>query len=287
MSKKPPPALIINADDLGYSPAVNRAIADLFQAGLVSSASLMVNQPFSEAGVAVARRLPALSVGVHLNLSKGRPVLPASLVPSLVTGAGAFWDSATLYRHALTGQINWYEAAAEMEAQMAWATAHGLHLDNVDTHVHFHMLPTARRLIGELAQRHHVHAWRTPRVLSTLMPNRLWTDLLVRQDRASALVAPHYLLSLHQWGDRLLEDQRLRALLTKPGTVTELVVHPGYLDDPDLPLPDQLPADRRQGELDLVASSRFRRWLDDLDLRLISFADLVNATVYDRAYAAA
>ncbi|QLQ06530.1 MAG: ChbG/HpnK family deacetylase [Anaerolineae bacterium] len=40
--------LIINADDLGYSPTVNRAIADLFAAGLITSASLLVNQPASE-----------------------------------------------------------------------------------------------------------------------------------------------------------------------------------------------------------------------------------------------
>ncbi|MCB9131691.1 MAG: ChbG/HpnK family deacetylase [Anaerolineales bacterium] len=65
------PALIINADDLGYSPGVNTAIADLYQAGLVTSTSLIVNLPHSEAGAAIARRLPGLSVGVHLNLSKG------------------------------------------------------------------------------------------------------------------------------------------------------------------------------------------------------------------------
>ena len=44
--------LIINADDLGYSPTVNRAIGDMFAAGLVTSASLLVNQPHSEAGAA-------------------------------------------------------------------------------------------------------------------------------------------------------------------------------------------------------------------------------------------
>lgn len=52
------PGLIINADDLGYSPAVNRVIADLFDMGLVTSTSLLVNQPYSEEGAAIALRSP-------------------------------------------------------------------------------------------------------------------------------------------------------------------------------------------------------------------------------------
>lgn len=274
MARPSKPALIINADDLGYSPGVNQAIADLYQAGLVTSTSLIVNLPHSEAGAAIARRLPGLSVGVHLNLSKGEPLLPAASVPSLVDEDGRFWETAALYRHALTGQINWYEAAAEMEAQIEWAIGRGLHVDNLDSHVHFHVLPAARRLITELGERYHVHAWRTPKVISTLTPRMTWTDLLNRRDSAGPMVAPHFLLSLHQWGERLLEDQRLRAVLTKPGTVTEMVAHPGYAPDPDLPLPDQLPADRRQAEVDLLRSPAFRSWLDDAGLALISFASL-------------
>jgi hypothetical protein len=56
--------------------------------------------------------------------------------------------------------------------------------------------------------------------------------------------------------------------------ITELVVHPGYADDPHLPLPDQLPPDRRQAELDLLLDPGFRRWLTRLGLRLVSFSDL-------------
>ncbi|MCB9141821.1 MAG: ChbG/HpnK family deacetylase [Anaerolineales bacterium] len=207
------PALIINADDLGYSPGVNTAIADLYQAGLVTSTSLIVNLPHSEAGAAIARRLPGLSVGVHLNLSKGEPLLPADQVPSLVDEAGRFWETAMLYRHALTGQINWYEAAAEMEAQVEWAIGRGLHLDNLDSHVHFHVLPAARRLITELGQRYHVQAWRSPKVLSTLTPHDVDRSAQPAV-RHGPMIAPHYLLSMHQWGERLLEDQRLRAVLT-------------------------------------------------------------------------
>lgn len=275
MARAAIPALIINADDLGYSPGVNRAIEDLYRAARITSASLIVNLPHSEAGADVARRWPGLSVGVHLNLSKGEPLLPASQVPSLVDESGRFWETAILYRRALTGKLNWYEAAAEMEAQVQWALARGLVLDNIDTHVHFQVLPRARRIIRDVGRRNGVQAWRSPKVLSTLTPHFTWTDRVVRRSESDPMLAPHFLLSLHQWGPRLLEDQRLRTVLTKPGAVTELVVHPGYDPDPDLPLPDQLPADRRRAEVDFVTSPPFLHWLNSLDLALISFGDLV------------
>lgn len=268
------PGLIINADDLGYSPAVNRAIDDLFQAGLVTSTSLLVNQAASEAGAEIARRSPQLSVGVHLNLSRGRPLLDPQLVPSLVDESGAFCDPRQLFRRALLGQIRWYEAAAELEAQVEWALARGIQIDNLDTHVHFHTLPAARRLTEWLANRYHVAAWRTPYMLSTILPIRLWTDVLASRPKPGHLLSPDYLLSLHQWGERLLSDSRVARLLVKPGIVTELVVHPGYEPDDVLPAIDQLQPARRKAELDLLTSPEFRRWLDELGVRLMGFADL-------------
>jgi predicted glycoside hydrolase/deacetylase ChbG (UPF0249 family) len=268
--------LIINADDLGYSPAVNRAIVDMFEAGLVTSASLLVNQPASEEGAALARSRPRLSVGVHLNLSRGWPILPAGQVPSLVDEEGRFWESAIFFRRAVLGQVKWYEAAAELEAQVRWALDHGLHLDNLDSHVHFHSLPAARRITEKLATQYHVAAWRTPDVLSALTPVRVWSDVLaapIKPRRAGHLAAPNYLLSLHQWGDRLLFDKRVARLLSQPGVVTELVVHPGYVDDDALPPGDQLQPLQRQVEVDLLTGVAFRYWLKQLDVRLVSFAD--------------
>lgn len=268
------PGLIINADDLGYSPGVNRAIEELYRAGVVTSTSLLVNQAASEEGAEIARRLPRLSVGVHLNLSRGRPLLSPGMVPSLVDETGAFCDPRQLFQRALLGQIRWYEAAAELEAQVEWALARGVQIDNLDTHVHFHTLPPARRLTEWLAGRYHVAAWRTPFVLSTILPNRLWTDIVASPPKPGKLLSPDYLLSLHQWGERLLSDAHVVRLLVKPGIVTELVVHPGYDPDACLPAADQLQPAQRQAERLLLASPAFRQWVDGLGVRLMGFADL-------------
>ena len=268
--------LIINADDLGYSTLINQAIADLFAAGLITSTSLLVNQPASEAGAELARQRPHLSVGVHLNLSLGRPVLSPSLVPSLVDERGVFWDAATLFRRAVLGQVQWHEAAAELEAQVRWALVHGLHLDNLDSHVHFHSLPAARRITQQLARQYHVAAWRTPYVLSTVMPTRLWSDVLatpVKPLRSDELSTPDYLMLLDQWGERLLTDGRIAKLLGKPDVVAELVLHPGYHNDPELPADEQLGSEQRQEEVNLVTGTLFQTWLQETGARLVSFAN--------------
>ena len=61
--------LIINADDFGYGCGVNRAIAELHDQGVVTSASLMVNTPSTAEGVAMAAARPALSLGLHVNFT--------------------------------------------------------------------------------------------------------------------------------------------------------------------------------------------------------------------------
>src|SRR5688500_7142073 len=66
--------LIVNADDLGYDPAVTRGILRAMRQGVVTSTTLMVNTPWAEDA---AREADELSVGLHLNLAR-HPPLPAT-----------------------------------------------------------------------------------------------------------------------------------------------------------------------------------------------------------------
>src|SRR5581483_503131 len=84
--------LIVNADDFGHSPGVNRAVAELHVDGLLTSCSLMVAEPAVEEAVALAKALPRLAVGLHLTVLRGQSVLPPAEVPSLVASGGQFAD---------------------------------------------------------------------------------------------------------------------------------------------------------------------------------------------------
>lgn len=62
--------LIVNADDFGLSPGVNRGIIDAHEHGILTSASLMVRQPGAAVAAATAREHPRLSLGLHVDLGE-------------------------------------------------------------------------------------------------------------------------------------------------------------------------------------------------------------------------
>jgi predicted glycoside hydrolase/deacetylase ChbG (UPF0249 family) len=75
--------IVVNGDDLGISPGVNRGITEAHMWGPLTSASLIVNMPASQEGAHLAGELPALSVGLHVNLTD----LSGRALVDLETGA--------------------------------------------------------------------------------------------------------------------------------------------------------------------------------------------------------
>jgi chitin disaccharide deacetylase len=67
---KPSRYLIVNADDLGQSPGINRGIMQAHERGIVTSASLMVRREAASQAVAMTREYPDLSLGLHLDLGE-------------------------------------------------------------------------------------------------------------------------------------------------------------------------------------------------------------------------
>src|SRR5437588_11017499 len=80
--------LIVNADDFGLTESVNRGIVAAHRDGILTSTSLLANGLAFDQAIASSRRLPHLSVGVHLNISGGTPVLPAGRIPRLLNHRG-------------------------------------------------------------------------------------------------------------------------------------------------------------------------------------------------------
>src|ERR1700712_4849012 len=78
-----PPRLILNADDFGLTPGINRAIAELHAAGALTSATLMANGPAFDDAVSTARTHPTLGIGPHSVVTDGTPVSPPETIPPL------------------------------------------------------------------------------------------------------------------------------------------------------------------------------------------------------------
>src|ERR1041384_8770935 len=85
--------LIVNADDFGRSRSINQAVLRAHREGVLTSASLMVNEPDCAEAVALAKENPKLGVGLPLTLLCGRSALPPEKIPRLVDARGEFDES--------------------------------------------------------------------------------------------------------------------------------------------------------------------------------------------------
>ncbi|HWN97053.1 MAG TPA: hopanoid biosynthesis-associated protein HpnK [Methylomirabilota bacterium] len=145
--------LIVNADDFGRSRSINQAVIRAHREGILTSASLMVNEPGCEEAIALARENPRLGIGLHLTLLCGRSALPREKIPGLVNERGEFANSPVgagmkyFFRCELRGQLE-----MEIAAQFERFHATGLKLDHVNGHLHMHMHPVVFPVLSGRAQ---------------------------------------------------------------------------------------------------------------------------------------
>lgn len=254
--------LIVNADDLGLAPEVDRGIERAAAAGVVTSATLMVTTPHAEAGAAAARRLRAagLSVGLHVDLVTGRPAADPRLVAPLLGGEGGFPRDAASRAAALEGPAAADAATHEVRAQVRrFEALVGGPPTHFDSHKHTHRDHAAvRHAVADAAARlgAPVRAQRAD-VRAALRAAGLRTpDAFVGDVSAE----PYWTLG------RLLAT--IGAL--GPGT-TELMCHPG---EPMGPVPGLFYLGQRAAELAALLDPRVPAALAAAGVRLVSFADL-------------
>jgi chitin disaccharide deacetylase len=274
--------LVINADDLGFAPGVNRGIFEAHAAGTVSSASMMVTTPaFAEAAERAQRDAPQLGIGLHLNLIAGAPL---SSVPSLTDPAtGRFYPLDSLVRHSLAGQIDATEVRRECEAQLAALVAAGITPSHIDSHRHVHAMPGILPVVAAVAHEAGIPVVRRPldRV-SMLDPVASAKMLVVHAAWRTALTgvapahrgllarAPHF-RGIAMQGMPDIRDRLLATIDSLPIGATEIMVHPGY-DDDVLASQDVFRAERAV-ELQALCDPAVVARLQKGDVKLVSFRD--------------
>ena len=146
--------LIVNADDFGLSQSVNEAVIRAHRDGILTSASLMVNEPGCGEAVKLAKENPRLGVGLHLTLLMGRSALSPQKIPGLVNSRGEFSNNPVgvgmgyFFKRGLRDQLR-----SEIRAQFEKFHATGLPLDHVNGHLHLHLHPTIFRILMEDAEK--------------------------------------------------------------------------------------------------------------------------------------
>ena len=285
--------LIVNADDFGFTAGVNRAIVEAHTHGIVTSSTLMANGPAFEDAVDLAKTVPRLSVGCHVVLIDGEPVVEAKLLPSLASAGAGFRDGLKSFAaRALTGRLDPGEIEAEASAQIRKLQSAGVAISHLDTHKHTHLFPAVLRPLLRAAQACGVCAIRNPfgprkpmKSSALLTRPSLWTryaEVRILRTlaakfrdaaRREAIVTPDGTLGIVVTGALDEKLFRTMAAIIPEGT-WEFVCHPGYNDD-DLKSARTRLRESRQTELHLLTRPEIRQLLLHQEIELISYCDLI------------
>jgi chitin disaccharide deacetylase len=268
--------LVVNADDFGRSHSINEAVIRAHCEGILTTASLMMNEISCAEAVEIAKRNPTLGVGLHLTLLMGHSALSPNEIPGLVNEKGEFSNDPVkvgfryFFRRELREQLR-----KEIHAQFARFRATGLPLDHVNGHLHLHLHPTVFSILIEDAEKLGIERMRLTR-------DPFWTDLsLARGNRVSrgAHALIYYILSGRararfqqkriRHTDRvfgLLQNARvdeayiLKLLPVLPAGDSELYSHPSL--------------DNFKHEFGALISARVKEQVKKLGIELVRYQDL-------------
>jgi hopanoid biosynthesis associated protein HpnK len=278
-------SLVVNADDLGLTVGVNNGIFDAHDHGVLTSASLFANARATGDAIVRALRRPSLGVGCHLTLVDGLPTLPPARVPSLIADDGRFRRSwKPFIVSCLLGRVSLGEVEQELAAQIDRIRSAGLTLTHLDAHKHVHAYPPIFAIVTRLAEQFRIPVVRVP---FELWPNVYGNTPQQRTARSQALMTaamlpwawrdyrnaaragirtPHFIGRAHTG---VLSAQALTAMVRAlPPGVTELMVHPGYVDETLTRLNTRL-LDARADEVDLLTHANTFDLLIDQRITLI------------------
>lgn len=290
--------LIVNADDFGLTEGVNRAILGGHHNGIITSATLMANGPAFDSAVVACLAAAALGVGVHLNLTHGRPVSRLTDVPSLVAPDGCFYPSpAGLVQQILTRRVRLAEVERELRSQIDKVASAGVRITHLDSHKHIHVVPQLFNVVVKLAREYGIRCIRCPiepawsalgpllsgprgwmRMNRQYLLGRALSTLAAFQAKkvtGAGLQRTERFYGLSQTG--FLDAKLLETLLRElPTGTSELMCHPGYLDEALLATRTRL-RNQRVTELEALTSPDTRALVTEMGIELVSYDKLCPA----------
>lgn len=280
------PQLIVNGDDLGFSPGTNKGILTAHLEGIVSSTTVMINLDYAESGLeTMMEQAPTIGIGLHINLTHGKPVASPRKIPSLVEENGEFFSEARLAEAIFSFDEDelYEEIAAQIERFIAITGRRPTHLDS---HYHIAFLhPLALRSTLALAAEYGNLPLRETAVnapVEALVQGVKWFIPTAPDEMIRELI-PQLKSIIEENGANM--PARFETGFTGPNTTlgdllnilvtlpedrpTELLCHPGIKDDP---LNSNAAA--RQKELDALIHPTAREVIERYNIELITYATL-------------
>ncbi len=222
--------LIVTADDFGISKEVNEAVETAHMSGILTATSLMVGEAFADDAINRARDMPDLGVGLHVALSRSRPVSPPEQIPDLVDSNGLMRPDLVSagFRFFFLPAVR-HQLEREITAQFDAFAKSGLRLDHVNAHNHLHLHPTVLNLMLKIGKAYGMKSIRLPRGTNSRGIGALflspWLILMASRLRSHGIRHNDVLLGLDETG--ALDTKTLISLIEGLSDQTaELMCHP-------------------------------------------------------------
>lgn len=243
--------LIVNADDFGLSKAVTDAIIDCHKNGIITSTTLMANMPCAEYAASIVKSFPKLSVGLHLNLTEGKPLSNLSEVDNLINSDGCFICFSPQRKNLRTNEKAEEQVLRELEAQLLKALKLGFNISHFDSHHFIHRAPVVQEALIKLHKNYGIPAVRAQKGL-------YWTDskakiyvklikmfrnlkkfkkiysrkLQFQVFKRNGLLCPDRMIAPDYFIPHLSDAKQhfIQCLQAIPEGIFELALHPGYYD---------------------------------------------------------
>jgi predicted glycoside hydrolase/deacetylase ChbG (UPF0249 family) len=268
--------LVVNADDFGFTPDVNRGIVAAHRGGILTAATLMANGQAFDDAVRLARETPSLDLGCHLVLISGPSLLPP-YAPLPASVPELLWALAAR-------RIRLYD---ELAAQVRKILAAGLLPTHLDTHKHTHLAPPVLDAVARIAEEFGINWVRRPFDIPLTAPGvpgfEGWlkratsASLQVLRGRFHRVLASHACRTTDHFAGFQLTGrfrapelaQLIRAL---PEGSTEFMCHPGY--SADLRHARTRLKESRERELEALISPEVRAALAQAGVELVNYRTL-------------
>lgn len=234
--------IIINADDLGISEDVNSAIAECFAERFITSSTLMVNMDFADEAVQLATASGWHErVGLHLNLTSGRPLTPEIRKFRIFCARDGSFNAAFAKRTLSRLHLTKYELEAvqrEAEAQIRKYISYGLPNKHLDSHHHVHTDASVWKAIEPLMEKYGMRSVRISRNMYERISfaKQIYKDRYNRRLRSLPIQTTDYFGSFRDF-------MNCRTSL-KDGSSVEIMIHPmhdesGRLMDTGRPIEEE------------------------------------------------
>lgn len=240
--------LITNSDDFGLSVSITDAIVETHLKGIMTSTTLLANMEGTDYAIQKAKDVLTLGVGIHFNLTEGKPLTEPHKIHLLLNSLGYFNNNIVQRKNFIFGKEKLKQAELELSNQLSYLMDNGIRPSHFDSHHHITGTPVAFRAAMTVAKKYRINRARITNIdflytddyvgrIGSKFKRKIfaWPKMLLHQSNKSKLrannfrtpdtkILPNRVLPLQS--DHVAQFIQMLSVL--PNGVTEVSFHPGY-----------------------------------------------------------